>query len=333
MKKLLLFILLFPLILLGQEVEVRIVDVGAGLCAIIKLPDNKFIIYDAGNKTRAIPQIDEMLDEKSEVEMLILSHTDDDHWGAAAHIVNKYTVKSVLKTDYKYEKNDYTISYKEGVKAMDKKKVKKIKLSDLKLGEVLYDEGGIKLEFICGFEEPPAEWGNLGSSKLNNGVSIVVKLIVGEKSILFCGDAVGKDDDFKNKKCTSRDESIATEKFMLENIKKDLKSDVIIAPHHGGDNASSQEFIEAVKPKYVVFSCGDKHVHPRDITVKRYVAFGVDEKNMFRTDYADKAEGGTLGCNKEWKQPRRSRKKDKSDDVQIILKEDRVKIQYLFSQE
>ncbi|NIQ14291.1 MAG: hypothetical protein GTO02_07775, partial [Candidatus Dadabacteria bacterium] len=54
-----------------------------------------------------------------------------------------------------------------------------------------------------------------------------------------------------------------------------LKSDVIIAPHHGADNGSSKCFIEAVDPTYVIFSAGHRHDHPRAVTAQRYIDHGV----------------------------------------------------------
>jgi competence protein ComEC len=36
----------------------------------------------------------------------------------------------------------------------------------------------------------------------------------------------------------------------------DLKADVLLASHHGGKTSMSKAFLEAVKPKYVVFSVG-----------------------------------------------------------------------------
>jgi hypothetical protein len=103
---------------------------------------------------------------------------------------------------------------------------------------------------------------------------------------------------------------------MSENINSFNKSDVIIAPHHGADNASSTKFIEAVSPDFVIFSAGHRHHHPRASAVKRYINNGVNQNNIFRTDLGDD-EGG-----EEWDFGRISGHKDPAgdDDVDILIR-------------
>lgn len=52
--------------------------------------------------------------------------------------------------------------------------------------------------------------------------------------------------------------------------------DVIIAAHHGGKGSSGQELIDAIAPKYAVFSAGYRNAfgHPRPDTLERYAAAG-----------------------------------------------------------
>ena len=92
-------------------------------------------------------------------------------------------------------------------------------------------------------------------------------------------------------------------------------SDVLIAPHHGADNASSTCFSEAVQPTFVIFSAGHRYAHPRQAVAQRYLAHGVQEDHMFRTDRGDD-EG-----DKEWAVGRISGCKDKpgDDDVEILI--------------
>lgn len=54
-----------------------------------------------------------------------------------------------------------------------------------------------------------------------------------------------------------------------------LRIDVMIAPHHGGNNGSSRCFIEATTPTHVIFSAGHQHDHPADVTAQRYIDFGI----------------------------------------------------------
>ena len=97
-----------------------------------------------------------------------------------------------------------------------------------------------------------------------------------------------------------------------------IQSNVLIAPHHGADNASSTPFINAVHPQYVVFSAGHNasYRHPRATTAQRYIDLGVAEANMFRTDRGDD-EGPD-----EWAYLRVAGPEDKpgDDDVDILIR-------------
>ncbi len=89
----------------NESVEVRVLDVGAGLCNLIKLPNNKYIIYDAGGDfntdgTRTLTQIESFIPPGSEIELMVLSHTDADHIVAAGAVIRAYKVKKLLWGGY-----------------------------------------------------------------------------------------------------------------------------------------------------------------------------------------------------------------------------------------
>ena len=48
-----------------------------------------------------------------------------------------------------------------------------------------------------------------------------------------------------------------------------------------------KKFIENVSLKYVIFSSGHKHDHPRPIIDQRYIDSGVKVNKVFRTDLID----------------------------------------------
>ena len=56
-----------------------------------------------------------------------------------------------------------------------------------------------------------------------------------------------------------------------------LAVDLIKAPHHGSRTSSTQEFIDAIKPKYAIISVGRKSPfgHPHKEVVERWRAAGV----------------------------------------------------------
>jgi competence protein ComEC len=98
-----------------------------------------------------------------------------------------------------------------------------------------------------------------------NDSSLVLKITFGKISFLIPGDI-----------------SAAVEKQLIES-KTDLRSDVLVAPHHGSGYSSSAEFIKAVACRYAIVSAGKANVfhHPHPSTIQRYQDAGV---KIFRTD-------------------------------------------------
>jgi len=64
---------------------------------------------------------------------------------------------------------------------------------------------------------------------------------------------------------------------------KDLRSEVLKAPHHGSQSSSTGEFLEAVKPSYVVFTVGFRNIFnlPNRKVLQRYEDLGC---RISRTD-------------------------------------------------
>ncbi|MEP5611890.1 MAG: MBL fold metallo-hydrolase [Cyclobacteriaceae bacterium] len=288
-----------------EGVEVTIVDVGAGLGSIIKTPSGKYIIYDGGNGNHVHTFLKSIYDLGSDVQMIIGSHTDSDHWGAIKEIARDYSVKQALITSYRPDGLPATVS--DGIAELNKQEG--IQFRDLASkaiapGTLIYQEDGFGLRFISGFgqrDDVFAKELGTNASKLRNAASIVIRLEYQDRAILFTGDAVGLE-ECKKSDCDCDYDCISTEKFMLDSASQFLESDVIIASHHGARNASCPDFIEAVNPDYVIFPSGNKHKHPHHITAMNYQSFGgVPASNIFRTDVGSiPSDTDSNECNNEW---------------------------------
>ena len=68
----------------------------------------------------------------------------------------------------------------------------------------------------------------------------------------------------------------AAESWLLDTYGHELKSDILLAPHHGSKTSSSISFLKAVQPKYVLISAGYKSQfgHPHPISLQRYQQIG-----------------------------------------------------------
>ncbi len=302
-----------------QDVFVRVVDTGPALCCVVKMPGPKYMIYDAGNYTGGgsptFDKVEEIIPLDSDVELLVLSHSDADHLGAVDEICDAYHVKRVLRSGYQRSTDTWDDANSAIRLEKDNENCIDINLRyfEYPMGAT-YRYGDVFVTMVCGFGRSPAGWG-LSGAKERNGGSIVIRLLYKGKSILFCGDAVGRYEGRPNNEC------IATEKFMVENAGViTIDSDVIIAPHHGADNASSTKFIQAVTPKCVIFSAGHRYQHPTTAAAQRYLNNWVLLANMFRTDLGDdERDHGSY----EWVYGRVNGHKDEAgdDDVDILIKQ------------
>lgn len=164
---------------------------------------------------------------------------------------------------------------------------------------------------MAGWHKAPAKWELTGSEE-RNGNSIVAKLTYKGSSILFTGDSVGRDEN-------SEDPSylIATEKYLIDNNGlRNISSTVLIAPHHGGNDASSSPFIKTVNANWVIFSSGSKYQHPRKDVVLRYINAGYKPDQLLRTDLGD------IARSEEWLTPHELNKGDHAGDDCILIKFD-----------
>lgn len=110
-----------------------------------------------------------------------------------------------------------------------------------------------------------------------NDSSIVLKIVYGETSFLFTGDA-----------------EYETESLMLE-AGCDLSATVLKVGHHGSSSSTSYRFLNAVMPQYAVISVGkdNSYGHPHDEVLSRLRDADV---TVLRTD-----ERGDIICESDGK--------------------------------
>lgn len=98
-----------------------------------------------------------------------------------------------------------------------------------------------------------------------NNTSIVIRIVYGDTSFLFTGDAEQE-----------------TEEKILESG-QNIESTVLKVGHHGSSTSTSQAFLDAVSPTYAVISCGkdNSYGHPHSETLAKLTSAGVE---VLRTD-------------------------------------------------
>ncbi len=90
----------------------------------------------------------------------------------------------------------------------------------------------------------------------SNGMSLIVKVEVEGRKLLFTGDATGSGTD---------DAMTGTEQWFIENCYTAGDDyDFLKVAHHGSNTSSALQFLQTINPEYCVISCDDgtKHGHP-----------------------------------------------------------------------
>jgi competence protein ComEC len=98
----------------------------------------------------------------------------------------------------------------------------------------------------------------------NNNNSCVLRITDGTTALLLTGDIEKRQ-----------------EINLIDTGADKLRSDILLAPHHGSRHSSSELFIKAVNPRWVVFSAGfmNHWGFPADEVITRYQKHGVETVN------------------------------------------------------
>ncbi len=234
------------------EVEVHYIDVGQGDCSLIISGDDTVLI-DSGEKAYAgdVCAYLDMLDI-TQIDYLIATHPHSDHIGSMAYIVESYDIKTIIAPKLPSELVPASSCYIDFLTAISDKN---LRITPAAVGDEYMLDGGTVLKIIG-----PVEF----DDELNNA-SVIARLVHGENSFLFTGDA-----------------EKAAELRLVENTQF-LQSDVLKVGHHGSSYSSCNDFLEAVNPVVAVIGVGadNDYDHPGDDVIERLSVYC---DNIYRTD-------------------------------------------------
>jgi len=283
--------------------RLRVVDVGPGLCVVITVPGDHAMLYDAGRGGDRCTSAVRELVPSHQLDLVVLSHSDSDHIRELPTILAENRVRTIIHPgDPRGPLVDGIRLAIEEEHTQDGAEVFNLAAQPVAFGTP-FPVGEATAIFVAGWSngnetpvgtDPPLDDAEGEEASMrNNALSIVIRFVYRGHSVLLTGDTVGR--------FQSPDDSLCqyAERRMAENASSvRVRSDVLVGQHHGADNSSSNCFIRAVRPKFVVFSAGNEYRHPRQSTADRFVANGLLASRMFRTDRGDN-EGGQ-GRTKEW---------------------------------
>lgn len=233
-----------------KPTRLTFLSVGQGDCAVFQTGGSTILI-DSGPKSPkgdagkkiVVPSLREM--GVDGVDLILLSHPDIDHIGGTGAILRAYPDATVAVSAC-FRQNQQLLGL------LSQWGARQVRwLGPEFQGRV----GEFKIRIDC----PQTD----GDEETNDG-SMLVRIEDGGASAVFTGDAPAKIEEAFDR--------IA-----------DWRSEVMKAGHHGSRSATSEEWIEAVRPEYAILSCGlnNEYHHPHQEVVNRLKEDGV---KICRTD-------------------------------------------------
>lgn len=246
--------LLISLILIGgflindlphSDLRVSFLDVGQGDSIFVRTPDDYFILIDGGPSMSVLEDIAQVMPRYNRtIDLVVLTHPHADHVNGLVEVLKRYDVRRLMLVG-----TPSWNPYYQKLLELDAKIVYAKADQDFKIGSYLYVDVvwpkhsmvGKKIENV-------------------NNASISMRLIEPGATYMLTGDAE-----------IEQEHEIIKYGF-------DLSADVFKAGHHGSKTASSDEFLDEVKPEVVVIQSGkdNKFGHPHKESLQKYMESAIE---------------------------------------------------------
>jgi len=219
------------------ELQVIFLDVGQGNAQLILTPNGKTMLIDGGNNGQEDNMFAYLKQYKiQKIDVLVGSHPDADHIGTFPEIIDAYEIERI----YMPKITSNTKTFEALLLSIQRKG---LKVNTAKAGITIPLDDDLTVQLL----------GPVNTYEESNEMSAVVKLIYGNTSFLFPGDA-----EYNSE---------------MDLIKSgaDLSADVLAVGHHGSNSSSNMKFIEKVHPEYAVIQVGaeNKYGHPTEKTLQK----------------------------------------------------------------
>ena len=237
------------------SLRVTLLSVGAGQCSVVEPPGGRVTMFDCGSNTMTdliSNVVSPFLRARSitQVDTVFISHADTDHFSGAADIADAYDAREVL-VSHQFE--SFAKQSDQGEQLLKLLSAINRPPRAVNVGDSIPLGSSTRVDVL---------WPRAGAEiKNSNDASSVVRLTHAGKSILFTGDI--------------QDEAM---RALLESG-MDLQADILIAPHHGSSETTTQRFVSAVNPD-IIFSSNDRGLSGKQRTFETVIG----DRKLYRTN-------------------------------------------------
>jgi len=237
-----------------KNLVVHFFDIGQGDGIFFELPNHVQVLIDGGPGNGILSKLGDVMPFWDRtIDLVILTHPHADHVDGLIDVLKRYSVGMVIESGSFYPTPDYDewnkLVKQKKIPVVYARKGQRVALSDRATLHIL---------------SPQEEVVGKRFTNIHDGM-VVSKLVYGSTAILFTGDG----------------EKIIEYNLISSGIS--LVADILKAGHHGSKTSTTQGFLDAIRPRFVVISVGRKnnYGHPHTDVVDRIQASGID---LFRTD-------------------------------------------------
>jgi len=223
----------------NHPLRIAFLDVGQGDAIFIESPTGNQIIFDGGPGSTLVSEVSKQMSLfDRNIDMIVVTNPDKDHFEGFIPLLSRYTVAAVLEPGVSADENAV---YAELQRVMAAQNILKI---EARTGQKIMLGGGAYIEIL--FPDRDVE------DVSHNDGSLVARLVYGETSVMLTGDTT------KN-----------IENYLVKKYPDSLDSDILKVAHHGSHTSTSDAFVKAVSPDIAVISAGkeNSYGHPRQVTL------------------------------------------------------------------
>lgn len=248
----------------NADLKVTVLSVGQGNAALIAIPGGKRVLVDGGgfsyfSRFDTGEHIIAPFLRQNRIltlDAVILTHPESDHLNGLVYILRHFNVHRLIKNRDERE----TYAYRDLMEIAQEKGV-----------AVMHPDGlpdfSLRLEKTSILFYSPFASKEKREALNYNDNSLVFQLRFGRTRFLFPGDIM-----------------ISGEEALSRYGAKRLKSDILMAPHHGSKTSSSDFLLDPVDPDAVIISCGwqNRFGFPHPSVMAEYEKRGI---TPYRTDH------------------------------------------------